>query len=96
MIPEGKTRAGLIKALEWVGIDVRFNERSARMELQDAIAAAAGTPNWETSDDLRVRSAARSLRTHASTWGRKACRAAYSAAEKGGATYWMRSWMIAG
>ena len=53
MVPEGKTRAGLIKALEWVGIDVRFNERSARMELQDAIAAAAGTPNWETSDDLR-------------------------------------------
>ena len=53
MIPEGKTRAGLTKALEWVGIDVRFNERSARMELQDAIEAQAGRPNWETSDDLR-------------------------------------------
>ena len=53
LIPEGKTRAGLIKALEWVGIDVRFNERSARMELQDAIEAQAGRPNWETSDDLR-------------------------------------------
>ena len=53
LVNEGKTRAGLLKALEWVGIDVRFNERSARMELQDAIVAAAGTPNWETSDDLR-------------------------------------------
>ena len=42
MIEEGKTRAGMIKALEWVGIDVRFNERSARMELQDAIAAGGG------------------------------------------------------
>ena len=53
LIAEGKTRAGLIKALEWVGVDVRFNERSARMELQDAIEAQAGRPNWETSDDLR-------------------------------------------
>ena len=53
LIPEGKTRAGLIKALEWVGIDVRFNERSARMELQDTVEAAAGQPNWEPSDDLR-------------------------------------------
>ena len=53
MVPEGKTRAGLLKALEWVGIDVRFNERSARMELQDAIAAQAGQTNWESSDDMR-------------------------------------------
>ena len=53
LIPEGKTRAGLIKALEWVGIDVRFNERSARMELQDTVEAAAGQLNWEPSDDLR-------------------------------------------
>ena len=53
LIPEGKTRAGLIKALEWVWIDVRFNERSARMELQDTVEAAAGQPNWEPSDDLR-------------------------------------------
>ena len=53
MVPEGKTRAGLIKALEWVGIAVRFNERSARLELQDAIEAAAGKENWEPSDDLR-------------------------------------------
>ena len=53
LIPEGKTRAGLIKALEWVGIDVRFNERSARMQLQDTVEAAAGQPNWEPSDDLR-------------------------------------------
>ena len=53
LIPEGKTRAGLIKALEWVGVDVRFNERSARMELQDTVEAAAGQPNWEPSDDLR-------------------------------------------
>ena len=53
LIPEGKTRAGLNKALEWVGVDVRFNERSARMELQDAIEGAAGQPNWEPSDDLK-------------------------------------------
>ena len=53
LIPEGKTRAGLIKALEWVGIDVRFNERSARLELQDASEGAAGRPNWESSDDMR-------------------------------------------
>ena len=53
MIEEGKTRAGMIKALEWVGVDVRFNERSARMELQDTVEAAAGQPNWEPSDDLR-------------------------------------------
>ena len=53
LIPEGKTRAGLIKALEWVGVDVRFNERSARMELQDTVEAAAGQPKWEPSDDLR-------------------------------------------
>ena len=53
MVPEGKTRAGLIKALEWVGMAVRFNERSARLELQDAIEAAAGKENWEPSDDLR-------------------------------------------
>ena len=53
MIPEGKTRAGLLKALEWVGIDVRFNERSARLELQDASDGAAGRPNWESSDDMR-------------------------------------------
>ena len=32
---------------------MRFNERSARMELQDAIEAPAGRPNWEPSDDLR-------------------------------------------
>ena len=53
LIPEGKTRAGLIKALEWVGVDVRFNERSARMELQDTVEAQAGRPNWESSDDLK-------------------------------------------
>ena len=53
LIPDGKTRAGLIKALEWVGVDVRFNERSARLELQDAVKAAAGRPNWEAADDLR-------------------------------------------
>ena len=34
-------------------IDVRFNERSARLELQDAVKAAAGHPNWEAADDLR-------------------------------------------
>ena len=53
LIPDGKTRAGLITALEWVGVDVRFNERSARMELQDAVKVAAGHPNWEAADDLR-------------------------------------------
>ena len=53
LIPEGKTRAGLLKALEWVGFDVRFNERSARLELQDAVEAAAGRPRWEASDDMR-------------------------------------------
>ncbi len=53
MIPEGKTRAGLLRALEWIGIDVRFNERSARLELQDASDGAAGRPNWESSDDMR-------------------------------------------
>ena len=53
LIPEGKTRAGLIAALAWVEIDVRFNERSARLELQDAVKAAAGHPNWEAADDLR-------------------------------------------
>ena len=53
MVPEGKTRAGLLRALEWVGIDVRFNERSARLELQDASDGAAGRPNWESSDDMR-------------------------------------------
>ena len=53
LVEAGKTRAGLLKALEWVGIDVRFNERSARLELQDAVKAAAGTPNWESSDDMR-------------------------------------------
>ncbi len=52
-IPEGKTRAGMLRALEWVGIDVRFNERSARLELQDASDGAAGRPNWESSDDMR-------------------------------------------
>ena len=53
LIAEGKTRAGLLKALEWVGFDVRFNERSARLELQDAVEAAAGRPRWEASDDMR-------------------------------------------
>ena len=53
LIPEGKTRAGLLKALEWVGFDVRFNERSARLELQDAVEATAGRPRWEASDDMR-------------------------------------------
>ena len=53
LVDAGKTRAGLLKALEWVGIDVRFNERSARLELQDSVRAAAGTPNWESSDDMR-------------------------------------------
>ena len=53
LVREGKTRAGLIKALDWVGIEVRFNERSARIELQDAIKAQAGRPNWESSDDLK-------------------------------------------
>ena len=52
LISEGKTRAGLIKALDWVGIDVRFNERSARLELQDTIAAADGRSTWEVTDDL--------------------------------------------
>ena len=52
LISEGKTRAGLIKALDWVGIDVRFNERSARLELQDTIEAADGRSTWEVTDDL--------------------------------------------
>ena len=53
LVREGKTRAGLIKALEWVEIDVRFNERSSRLELQDTLEAADGRSNWEVSDDLR-------------------------------------------
>ena len=32
---------------------MRFNERSARLELQDAVEAAAGRPRWEASDDMR-------------------------------------------
>ena len=53
LVSEGKTRAGLIKALDWVGIDVRFNERSARLELQDTVEAADGRSTWAVSDDLR-------------------------------------------
>ena len=49
LITEGKTRAGLIKALDWVGIAVRFNERSARLELHDAMEDGS---NWEVTDDL--------------------------------------------
>ena len=52
LVSEGKTRAGLLNALDLVGIDVRFNERSARLELQDTTAAADGRTTWEVTDDL--------------------------------------------
>ena len=42
LVPEGKTWAGLPMALEWVGSQIRFNEWSTQMELQDAVEAAAG------------------------------------------------------
>ena len=43
-----------MKALEWVGFDVRFNERSARLELQDAVEATGwAAERWEASDDMR-------------------------------------------
>ena len=42
LVPEGKTRAGFPIALEWVGSEIRFNEWSTQMELQDAVEAAAG------------------------------------------------------
>ena len=84
LIPDGKTRAGLITALEWVGVDVRFNERSARMELQDAVKAAAGHPNWEAADDLRGAKLREMIADTCLYDGRKGRRGCNSAASAGG------------
>ena len=57
IITEGKTRPGLLKAFAWLGIDLRYNERSARLELLDL---AADPQTWRETDDLS-RAAVRDL-----------------------------------
>ena len=50
LIAGRKNTAGLLAALDYLGIDLRFNERSSRLELLDV---TADRPIWEASDDLR-------------------------------------------
>ena len=49
MIKGGKTRAGLLAALGHLAIDLRYDERSARVQFLDA---TADFPKWTNSDDM--------------------------------------------
>ena len=49
MIKGGKTRAGLLAALGHLAIDLRYDERSARVQFLDA---TADCPKWINSDDM--------------------------------------------
>ena len=49
VIKGGKTRAGLLAALDHLAIDLRYDERSARMQFRDA---TADFPKWTNSDDM--------------------------------------------
>ena len=47
--PQGKTRAGLVAALDHLGFDLRYNERSSRLEILDV---GAEHPTWNETDDM--------------------------------------------
>ena len=49
VIKGGKTRAGLLAALDHLAIDLRYDERSARVQFLDA---TADFPKWTNSDDM--------------------------------------------
>ena len=49
VIKGGKTRAGLLAALGHLAIDLRYDERSARVQFLDA---TADCPKWTNSDDM--------------------------------------------
>ena len=49
VIKGGKTRAGLLAALGHLAIDLRYDERSARVQFLDA---TADFPKWTNSDDM--------------------------------------------
>ena len=49
MVKGGKNRQGLWHALEIMAIDLRYNERSARLEF---LKAADDFPRWANSDDM--------------------------------------------
>ena len=49
VIKGGKTRAGLLAALGHLAIDLRYDERSARVQFLDA---TADFPKWINSDDM--------------------------------------------
>ena len=49
VIKGGKTRAGLLAALDHLAIDLRYDERSARIQFRDA---TADFPKWTNSDDM--------------------------------------------
>ena len=65
-IPQGKTRAGLVAALEHLGFHLRYNERSSRLEILDI---GAEHPTWNETDDM-LRSAIRErIGERCSTYG---------------------------
>ena len=49
VIKGGKTRAGLLAALDHLAIDLRYDERSARVQFLDE---TADFPKWTNSDDM--------------------------------------------
>ena len=55
LVKGGKNRAGLLNALEIMAIDLRYNERSARLEF---LKQAEDFPRWGNSDDM-IRAALR-------------------------------------
>ena len=55
LVKGGKDRRGLLHALEYMGVDLRYNERSARLEF---LKLSDDFPRWANSDDM-IRAALR-------------------------------------
>ena len=55
LVKGGKNRRGLLHALEYMGVDLRYNERSARLEF---LKLSDDYPRWANSDDM-IRAALR-------------------------------------
>ena len=49
LVTGGKNRKGLLNALDFMGIDLRYNERSARLEF---LNTSDDFPKWKNSDDM--------------------------------------------
>ena len=55
LVTGGKNRKGLLNALDFMGVELRYNERSARLEF---IKTMDDFPKWKNSDDM-IRAALR-------------------------------------